>query len=501
MTSISTKKSVLGIVVQTSEGIPKAPSAATEYIALRDDWDFSPSFGTLENGEVKNSIGRAKPIIAGEDPTASGSAYLRHSGVEGQAPNFGPLLKAFFGDEIVAGTQYDTDAASTTSTLKVPSGDAANFQRGQGLLIKDGVNGHRIRAVHASNGTTDLELSFALPFAPAASVNLGKSVLYKPADEGHQALTLWHYLGNGGAVEMLADARVTGFSFDATANELLDASFDFEALGYYFDPIEITASTRYIDFTDDDGTVAAAVNVGWYKDPHELAAAIQAAMAALTTETITVEYLDASGKFKFGATGAVFSLLFSSGANTANTIATKIGFAVADSTGSLTYTGANTIAITAPQAPSYDDASPLAVKNQEVMFGDQADYACFDASSVSFSGSLSRAVRESICAESGRKGSRITAREGEITVSGELQQYEAKNFHRFREGSVVRFQYNFGTKTGGNWNPGVSGGLYVPSATITAYEIGEDEGVATFEMTLQPFVDDAGAGEMYLFFQ
>lgn len=501
MASISTKKSVLGYAVETTEGVLRKPQAAGDYIALRDDWDFSPAFDTLENEEVKANIGRTKPVIGAENPTASGSAYLRGSGAAATAPAFGPFLKAFFGSEVIASTEYDTAASSTTTLLKLPTGEAANFDAGQGLLIKDGVNGHRIRAVHASDDDTDLELSFALPDAPASGVNLGRSVSYAPTNENHQTLSLWHYVGNGGAVEAEAGCRCTGFSFEANAKEMLDASFDFEGTAYYFDGIEIDSTNDKLDFEEDTSTeLTATIPSKWYKDPHELADAVASAMNSVGADTHTVTYQDSSGKFIIASDGSTLDLLWNTGTNTATSIGETLGFAVAADDGSaLTYTADNAQDYTAPHDPTYDDADPLVVKYHEVMFGDQDDYVCFDVDSVSFDGTLTRRIRESICEESGNKGSTITAREGELTVTGELQQYDAKNFNRFREGKTVRFQYSFGPRIGGNWVAGKSGCLYLPTGTISSFEINEDEGVATFEMTIQPYVVGS-AGEMFLNF-
>ena len=637
MVSINTKQSVLGWAVESVEGTPVLPQSVSGYIAMRDDWDFSPAFDTLDNEERQASIGRTKPIIGAENPTASGSHYLRGSGVEGQAPAFGPFLKAFFGNEVIAGTEYSTTSGSTTTVLKLTSAQAANFQRGQGLLIKDGVNGHRIRAVHTSDDLTDVGLSFAVPTAPGSAVALGKSILYSPANDSHQTLTLWHFIGNGGNKEFISGVRCTGFSFDANAKELLDASFDFEGKDYYYDGIQIATGAAKIRFTDDDGAATANVPVKWYKDPHELAVAITAALnSAATNETHTCVYIDGTGKFKFTATGTVLSLTWSyqsvanvqtvtfptvagatagdfivlydhldrawgisldktgsndqptsavwtaipaarkvhvdiSGDTSAADVAASVETAFDLLTGVASYfatddtaadgtlevtnavegavtdsvvsnangSGAGSITVaddtvgldtstiaqainfdhftdlsgtaagtgyssnaqdySAPHTPTYDDSDPLTVKYHEVMFGEQAEYQCFDVDTVSFSASLERRIRESICEESGNKSSSITGREGELTFSGELQKYEAKNFNRYREGSEIRFQYSFGPRIGGNWTAGKSGCLYIPNATISSFEISEDEGVATFEITIQPFVKN-GLGEMYMNF-
>lgn len=86
------------------------------------------------------------------------------------------------------------------------------------------------------------------------------------------------------------------------------------------------------------------------------------------------------------------------------------------------------------------------------------------------------------------------------SVSALLTQYEADYFRKFREGSEIRCQYNFGTKVAGNWVAGKSGALYCPSMTITSYSLTDTDGIFFLNMDLGGFVDSQGQGEVYLGF-
>ena len=497
--AIQTRSSALAVKEETTEGTPKLPSAATDYLALTSAFSMTPAFETLSNDELKASIGASKPILGLESPAASYDAYVRHSGVEGTAPNYGKtLLKAAFGSETVAGTEYDVVSA-TTSAITVDSGEGANFARGQALLIKDPTNGYRIRAIDSVAGDV-LSLGFQVPTAPGASVNLGKSISYAPANTGHPTLTVAHYLGNGGAVQLMSGARVTDMSVSIDAGQLISASYSLEGIEYYFNPIEITSSNNRIDFNDGGGEEQASITAKVYKDPKELADAIATAMNGLTTDTITVTYSNSTGKFTIASDGSTLSLLFATGTNTANTIATKIGFAVADQTAALTYTSANALTLSSPQTPSYDSASPLAAKNNEVMIGSASDYACFGASSLSFSLSTPKTDILSLCAVSGKSGSIINERAVSVEVSALLNQYDASKFSSFRENEEIKFQYSFGEKSGGNWVEGKSGMIYMPTATISSFEVVDQDGLVALNMTLTGFVNSSGQGEAYLAF-
>lgn len=504
MASILTRSSVLAVKKETTEGTPILPTASTDYVALQDDFSMEPSFDVLENAELKASIGTAKPILGAENPTASFSHYLRSSGVVAQAPNYGPMLESCLGAVATASTEYDTVSGSTTSVIKVNTGEGATFQRGEALLIKDGTNGYRIRCID-SISSDDLTIGFQVPTAPGTGVNLGRAVLYYPANENHPTLTLWHYLGNGGAIQMIAGCRVTSVSFDISAGELINGSYSAEGIAYYFDPINITATDTKLDFTDDDGTWVATVTAKVYKDPHELAAALQTAMqGANAGETPTVTYSDTTGKFTIKTTGTLLSLLWNTGANAANTIGDKIGFSTAaDDTGTAAttgYTSDNAVSYASPQTPSFDAADPLAAKDHEVMIGDTDDYVCFNASSVSFEISTPKADIPSICAQSGKSGSIITSREVTLSVTALLEKYDADKWRRFREGSNTKMQYSFGVKSGGNWVAGKCGALYVPTATINSLTIEDADGLATLNLSLTGYVNDSGEGEVFVNF-
>ena len=495
MASIQTRNSVVAIVKETTEGTLKKPSLATEYIAIQDDFAMEGAFETLTNAELKASIGVAKPIVGAESPTSSFSHYLRHSGVEGQAPSYGPLLEACLGAVSVAGTEYDTVSGSTTTALKVNTGEGASFERGEALLIKDATNGYRIRCID-SISTDDLNIGFQVPNAPASGVNLGKCVLYKPANDSHPTLSIWHYLGQGGAIQAMAGGRVTNASFDISAGALINATYSLECVGYYYDPIEIVSGSNAVVFDIGAGNVSASVPVGIYKTPHDLASAVLAAIRAAAAGTYTFAYSDTTGKFTLTKSTGTLDVDWLTGTNS---IGSTLGF-TADDTGALTYTSDVAQDYSSPQSPSFDASDPLAAKDNEVMIGVYSDYACFKASTVSMTIDTPKSDILSVCEQSGKSGSIISSRTATVSVSALLEKYDAGEFEKFRTGVEIKFQYSFGQKSGGNWIAGKCGALYIPTATITSFSISDNNGLAQLDMELSAFVNANGEGEVYVAF-
>lgn len=494
------RKTVLGIKKETTEGVAVAPAAQTDYVALQTGFNMSPDFETLQNDELRASIGKAKPILGREKPSASFSHYLRHSGVEGQAPNFGLFLEALLGQTSSNATERTCTSGSTNASIKLGAG-GSDFARGKAVLVKDPVNGFSIRPV-LSVASNDLVPAFNLPGAPASGVKVGKCVNYAPANENHPSLSFWLYRANGGAVELMAGARVVSYELSINANQMINQAFNFEGSAYGFNPIIIGTANK-LDFEDASGSAQSiSVPAKMYKDPKDLADAINALVAALgLSETITCSYSNTTGKYTFVSNGAAFELQFATGANSANTIAPSLGFTATDKAGGLTYTSDSALSKAPAHTPVYDNADPLVAKNMEVLFGDAADATHFSCDEVRVSVSDAVADLEDIGVESGIEGKTVTERTATISIKARLKQHDVDKFYRYRTGQKIMTSVNFGQKAGGQWLPGKCGNVFNPDGTITKFMLGDKNGIITLEMEIEAYIDGQNtAGELYINF-
>lgn len=494
---LQTRNTIFAVTKEVTEGTPVAPTAGTDYLAFQEGFTVTPSFAEITNAELQSSIDMTKPALGFEEPTASVSHYLRHSGVEGTEPNFKHILEATLGSKSVNATERLTTAASTTSVVKLAAG-GSDFARGKAILLKDPTNGYSIRNV-LTVSTNDLNLAQNLAVAPATGLGVGKCVDYAVANSGHPTLDLWVYRGNAGAIEMMAGVRPTDMTIDIAAGEFININFSLDGIKYYYDPMIITASNKYIDFKEAGAELNAAIAVGVYRDPYELVEAIRVAMQALAVATITVSYSDSTRKFTIASDGVTFELLWATGANTANSAKTLLGFANTDDTAAVTYTSDNALSWASTFTPSYDTSSPLIAKDNQMMIGDATEYVCFGARTVSLNVSNTKADITSICASSGKSGTIFSQREISVDVVAYLFEGQAEEFKRFRNNDEIMFTYNFGEKSGGNWVPGKCGNLFMPNAKISAFTLGDQDGMVSLEMTIKAFVKD-GLGTFYVNF-
>jgi hypothetical protein len=289
------------------------------------------------------------------------------------------------------------------------------------------------------------------------------------------------------------------------ANQLANASFSFEGIGFYFNPITIVATNKFIDFNEGGASLLATLTEKTYKDPHELADQIATAMNAAATATITCTYSDSTGKYTITSDGATFEIEWETGTkgsdNADTNVGTTIGFSdAADDTGATSYTSDTAVSWAAAYTPAYEAADPIVCKGFECFIGEADDNDCFDPSSVSISRSTPKVDTMSLCEDSGKAGSVISSREVTIDIVTLLPQHCADRFRRMRENTETRFFIAGGPKTGGNYTAGKCFGIYAPTCTVTSISIADNEGRAEMSISLSTYVDDSGNGEFYLFF-
>ncbi len=497
---LKTKSSILAIRKETTEGVPLLASAGNQVVALQAGFSFGPTTETLTNDELRAGIAAAPDVPGVEGAETSFNHYIRHSGVEGQEPDYGELLESLLGSVQVEATEYDTTSGSTVSSIALPSGEGVNFLRGQPLLVKDTVRS--IRPIESVSGD-NLIPAFDLDTAPGTGINLGKAVWYAPESDDHPTLTLDLFRANGGIREVISGGRVSELAITANAGEFINGSFTVQGVKYYFDPIEITATSKYLDF--DDGSVKQLIlTEKVYRDPHELAQAVQDAFNVASSGW-TVVYNDkgaSKGKFTITKASGTASLLWNTGAQTANSIGPKLGFSTAaDDTGGLTYTSDTEQDWSFAFTPDYDDEDPLVGKAMEVLFGDQAtDIASQCVASLN--ATISNTIQDVKClrAETAIDSKLISLREGTLAFTITAEKHDAEIWKQYRENTTVKLAFNFGRKSGGNWVAGKCGCLYFATAKLTEFSVDDSDDIVVITGTIKAFGNSSGEGEVYIGF-
>jgi len=489
----SIKGSVMAIKEQSTQGTYLKPTSASDYLALQSGYEANANIASLTNEELAGTIGASKSIQGAEEPTVSFSHYIKGSGTDSTETEYADLLKGIMGSKSTLSSEYDTVSSSTTTLLKVDTGEGVNYERGTAVMVKDASNGYSIRNVLSVLGD-DLTINFALPGAPASGVNLGKSVLYKPANT-HSYYTAWLYEGNGTAIQMIGDAKVESMSMTANPTSLINAQFGMKGTYYGFDPIVITSSNKYLDY-NDGGVKVLTLTVGTYKTPKEMVSALQALFDAQTAG-MTVSYSSSTGKFTISKSSGTLSLLWATGSNTSNSVGSTLGFSVADDTSALSYTSDSAITLSSPQTASLDSTNALVGKNAEFLFGSSSDTTCAYVRSLTLNINNTIAPTPDICEESGFAGSTVTAREISIEVDVTAQAYDVDKFDKYINSTNIACMFNCGTKSGGNWVPGKCFNFYSPSCTISGFQVGNDNDEIIYRLTIKPHVASA-LGEFYM---
>jgi hypothetical protein len=481
LNTVSFRAGTLALVEETSG--PKAPTAGTDFTAIQSDITMSPGLETLSNEELKNSIIPGKSIIGRESPTFSLSHYFR-AGENSNLPDYNQLMKSAFGS--VNEVASETDIASVVDAITFDLTDGTGYQKGDTLLVQDSVIGFELRPIAAISGNT-VTLAFALSAAPQVGSLVGKPRTYNAVNDSNLIPTFsaWYYLPD--TIELISGCRIEGVDINFSAGELINASFSGSGLGFYFDPLVIEATNKFIDVDVSASEYAASIPEGTYKDPHQVAEAIENALNANGSGVLFVVTYNDDGKYTI--TGdAAFTLLATTGAS-GNSLLPTIGFTV-DAGPSTSETSDSDISLDSGFTPVYDDADPIAAKGHVLLIGNATDNICVNASTVDFSLANTKADYLDICAESGVGGSGFNSREATVSVSSYLKGYEAKYFKAMRTGQTVSMFYGAGEKSGGQFVKNKCASVYLSHATITSLEIADQDGVAQLNMELAAYAPE-----------
>jgi len=480
------KATIQAIKKEVTAGVYLPPSVGTDFIAIRPGAELALEPELVDNEELIGDIGISKKINVGEATTGANPAYLRHSGIEGQEPQTGIFWESLLGSKYIVATEQSAASSSTVSVVKVGSGLGASFRQGQALLVKK--NGGFEVANIASISGDDLTLAFNLDSAPSVGTKLGKACLYIPTPTGHPTFSITKYLGNDYAIEASAGNTVTEAAITMDAKGLGNVEFSFAGTKYFYNPITVTATSKYLDVTDDTGTFSVSVEEKTYKTPVELAEAINASLSSASTETYTFSYSNTTGKFTIASGSTILSLLWLTGTNAANSIGTKLGFVVsADDAGAVTYTSDNAQVYSSSITPSYDSTDAIIVKGAELNIGTQEDNLCVCAQSVSVS--ISKEVEDinCVCEETGVKEKIATARTVTMEVVATMKKYDVELLSALIKNEGISAAMTCGPKSGGNFVGGKCFNVYMQKATVSAFTT-SGESFLQVNFTLEGYV-------------
>jgi hypothetical protein len=477
------KASVFAVVGEEEPGAYAVPTVGSEFLPLRPGNEVSYEPEELKSDELLNDIGASKSFIGKEKVSGKHDIYLKHSGIEGTAPQTGILFESIMGSVYADSAERFSLASSTDKLIKVTSG--ANFKQGQAVLIKSPA-GSEIRNISSIVGN-DLNLNFSTSAAIASSIGLGRAVVYMPEAQNHPTFSTTKYLGNGFAKEVSAGNTTTEASFKMEAGKFAEVSFSFEGTKYLFNPVYVEAGHAKMDFEDDTGVKVIEITAKTYKTPIELADAVESAMNAVSSIDYLVTFSNQTGLFKIkSVNGTLLNLPFSTGVSNGETFQLAIGF-LSDQSGLLEYDSELEQDYTPPVTPVYDAGDSIIIKGSELFIGNQSDNICICAQSVAITISKTVEDVDCICEESGVLEKIPTAREASMEVTAVLKKHDVALLDSLLKNEGISAMFNAGPKTGGNWVPGKCFSAYLQKCTVSKYTTSGDSFIQV-NMTLKGYV-------------
>lgn len=175
--SVRFKLSSVAVMEEVTENTYVAPSAATDYLEVKEGFVPEISREELEREILDGSREKRASRKGVESTSLPLPVELKGSSTEGAEPQvIGKLFKGLLGNERSVAADVTTDVGHTTSTLELQLGDGALFTKGDCFVIK----ASGAYSYHAVKSVTGDQITY-FPKAtavPADSVVISKSQTY-----------------------------------------------------------------------------------------------------------------------------------------------------------------------------------------------------------------------------------------------------------------------------------------------------------------------------------
>lgn len=214
----------------SGETTAAVPASSTDFVqVLEDGLEVSPAKELVERNILTTSIGNVTPRASTKSVSGALPVELRAKGVEGGIPQFDVPLRSAMGYRSRIRNRITTGSSHTTTTLNVTAADE-KVKKWDMLVILQSANHH---VCFVTNVTSSVITFFPeAPFTPSNSVELAKTVSYKPANSGHAVYTPNVYWGNE-IREQAIGSRSASLSLEnLTTGQIVTQNYGFEGLNF-----------------------------------------------------------------------------------------------------------------------------------------------------------------------------------------------------------------------------------------------------------------------------
>lgn len=226
---------VIGVEIEDTEGVYKAPTANTSYVqTLSDGTEMTPAKELLERNIFNGSIGKSTPLTGTRTVTGSLPVENRANSVEGSAPEYDALMRSGLGSRRQKTSDTTTKVGNSASVLQIEDADIADFVVGDIVLVKEAGAFHvsPVIAVDPTGGAANITLLVAAGSSFSDAVVVAKHTTYVTANSGHPTLSVSKYI-EGTILEQAVGCRVTSMSLDSfSTGQLSSWNFGFEGLDF-----------------------------------------------------------------------------------------------------------------------------------------------------------------------------------------------------------------------------------------------------------------------------
>lgn len=282
--SIKTNTKV-AVAKETTAGVYQAPSDTNFITVLEDGLELNGTKESLERNILGTGLTKAQPRTANREISGNIPCEFKASGIEGDAPEYGPLIESALGSVRTSGNSVITETGHTTTQLNISDADITKFKQGDIVMVKEAGAFHLSPITIVDETASAANITLLIPASSSFSdnVEIAKFTSYVAADSGHPTYSVTKFVEDNIKTEGIgcrtSSMSVEGFS----ANEL--ASWSFGIQGLDFDTkVEALANNPSYDSSIPPIIVEACIYKNGVKLPvSEMSFSVENSIANITS--------------------------------------------------------------------------------------------------------------------------------------------------------------------------------------------------------------------------
>ncbi len=224
---------------EAASGTEESPTVSANALKAKFPIPWGADFQTLQTDYTQASLSETAPVMSGGGVAMRPGCILKGAGTGGQAPEYGPLLRACgFSQTLMASAVTGTAQAGAAGSITLAAGASSttDLYKGMPIYITGGTGSGQKNVIKSYNGTSKVatvENTWSVTPDNTSVYSIPANAIYRPVSTGLETVTIHMYQRHNDGSSNARKRRLVGGAgtFSIALQALQLAAIEFSIMG------------------------------------------------------------------------------------------------------------------------------------------------------------------------------------------------------------------------------------------------------------------------------